>query len=105
MNENYATEFLNWNGIKIEVRYCPCWSPAYFKVYGYSLAHLEIKAFEPKCAPLPVTETGYYSHFLLPDDIDEYGSPAAYVRVWLDHEAQSPEWIAQQEAARQGSLF
>jgi hypothetical protein len=50
---------------------------------------------------LPFTETGYRSHFLGPGIVEEAGGPAAYVRAWLDHAAQSPKWRKQQTAARQ----
>lgn len=105
MNDNFETQIINWNGIKIEVRYCRDWSPAYLEVYGHPLANLEIKTLDPERAPLPVTHTGYSSRYLSPDAIEQYDSPAAYVLAWLDHEAQSPIWLAKQEAARQGLLF
>ncbi len=69
------------------------------------MAHLEIKTINPDRAPLPFTETGYRSHFIHPVEIEHEGGPEAYARAWLDYAAQSPEWIAKQEAAKQMSLF
>lgn len=33
------------------------------------------------------------------------GGAVAYVEAWLNEATQSPEWTAQAEAMRQGSLF
>ena len=54
---------LHWNGIDIEISYDPSWSPAYSEIYGTHLAHLECHVVSPKKARLPITETGYKSHF------------------------------------------
>ena len=52
---NKETHKFTWQGIEIEVRYNPQWHALY--------AHLEIRSINPKCAPLPMTETGYKSQF------------------------------------------
>ena len=72
---------------------------------GRRLAHLEVEAILPAKAELPVTETGYRSHFCDPADIEEQGGPEAFARAWLDHEASRRAWKDRQEAARQMSLF
>jgi hypothetical protein len=54
---------------------------------------------------LPITETGYRSYFLHPDEVEAAGGPAAYVLAWLGEEAQSPKWKRHVEASRQLSLF
>jgi orotate phosphoribosyltransferase len=54
---------------------------------------------------LPITETGYLSHFVAADAIDEAGGPVAYVVAWLDRAAQDKEWKSRIEAQRQLSLF
>ena len=54
---------------------------------------------------LPVTETGYRSHFLPAATVEEFGGPESYVSAWLDHEAKSPDWKKRKDAARQMSLF
>ena len=105
MSAAYETRRLQWDGITIEVRYDPDWSPAYRDIYGYPLAHLEIEAVIPAKAALPMTETGYLSHFGAPADVDAEGGPVAFVRAWLDHEAQSPAWKAAQAERRQLALF
>ena len=85
-------------GIEIEARYWPRkWSVA---------AHLEIESIRPERAPLPITETGYRSHFHPPGTIEARGGDVvAQVIAWLDDEAMSPVWRERAEASRQGELF
>jgi len=56
-------------------------------------------------AVLPVTETGYRSHFVPREEVEALGGPVAYARAWLDHAARSPAWAAHMAASRQLSLF
>lgn len=92
----YTVETMQWRGLKVEVRYCRDWTPIYREIYGYALAHLEVR-----CArALPITKTGYLSKFERAENIDAEGGPVAYVRAWLDHAAPQP-----QEDPRQFSLF
>lgn len=67
--------------------------------------HVEIITVSPERAALPITETGYRSHFLHGQHLTEVGGPVAYVTAWLDAASQSTDWKARSEAARQGSLF
>lgn len=101
----YQTYQLAWRGIAIEVRYCPSWADYYERIYGHPLAHLEIEAIDPPRRPLPMTETGYRSHFTAPAVIAAQGGPAAFVRAWLDHEAAADDWQDQEAARAQLSLF
>ena len=57
MNKPYETYQLDWQGYRIEVRYCPSWSPSYEEIYGECMAHLELMSLEEPRLPLPVTET------------------------------------------------
>ena len=59
----------------------------------------------PERAPLPITETGYRSHFTPRAAMDGYDSAEAFVEAWLDHESRSPEWKAFDQANKQLSLF
>ena len=87
-----------WRGIEIEAIYTP--------LQWKTIAHLEIRSIKPERAPLPITETGYRSHFHQPGTIEGLGGDVvAQVVAWLDEEAASPEWKRQVEAARQFSLF
>lgn len=91
------TTMLIWNGIKIMVIH----TPHYFK--HAEVDHIELHAENRQ--KLPVTETGYRSHFCHESHIEPYGSALAFVQAWLDHEAMKPEWRAYVETSRQLSLF
>ena len=87
-----------WQGIEIEVIYTPL-------KWGV-IAHLDIRSIHPKCAPLPITSTGYKSHFHQPGTVEALGGDVvAQVTAWLNEEAAKPEWRAHVEASRQLSLF
>lgn len=89
---------LTWQGIEIEARYWP-------RKWGVT-AHLEIESIHPERAPLPLTETGYLSHFHQPGTVEALGgNVAAQVTNWLDEEAEKPEWQHYLEASRQRELF
>lgn len=92
-----------WEGLHVALVYCPDWSKAYRETFGYPLAWLSIH--QPDGRPLPITETGYLSHFTPPDNIEAAGGPVACVQEWLDEAAQDPAWQAIQDKDRQMSLF
>jgi len=86
-----------WQGIEIEAIYAPL---------RWGMAHLEIRSLTPNKAPLPITETGYLSHFHPVGTVEALGGDVvAQMIAWLDEEAQSPQWRKREEAARQLSLF
>lgn len=72
--------------------------------FGYS-DHLEIQSIAPERHPLPITETGYRSHFAPCGEIDAFGGPVETALMMLNIEAQATGWMEQQDTARQGSLF
>lgn len=88
---------VRWDGIVIEVSYKPKDIMA--------MAHLELRVQYPKGAQLPVTDTGYRSHFLHPGIVEDAGGPEAFVTAWLEHEAMQPSWLSQVEKSRQFDLF
>lgn len=67
--------------------------------------HIEIESIKPTRAPLPVTETGYRSHFISALELINAGGPVAFVRAWLDQMAMSKEWRAKATVRAQGDLF
>lgn len=87
-----------WRGIEIETIYTPLkWTV---------IAHLEVRSIHPAGAALPITSTGYRSHFHQPGTIEALGGDVvAQVTAWLDEEASKPEWREQEAASRQGELF
>jgi hypothetical protein len=93
------THRFTWQGIEIEATYTP-------QKWGGVIAHLEIRSINPQRAPLPITNTGYRSHFHQCGTIEAHGGDVvAQATAWLDEEAAKPEWRAYREAGRQGELF
>ena len=103
MNRRTELHRLEWNGIMLEITYEPQWLPPH--ILGEDLAHLQVQSIYPTNAPLPITETGYRSHFIAASAIEAAGGPVAYVDMWLTAESQPPDWRRREEAARQLSLF
>ena len=102
MKTDYAIIRKNWNGIEFEIR----WIADYVSFDdGQSMAHLEIESISPARAPLPITETGYRSHFTNRCNVDHMGGPEAYVEAWLDEMSRTPAWRETVAASRQLALF
>lgn len=98
MEPQTQTHRFHWRGIEIEVSYWP--------IKWGATAHLEIRSIAPERAPLPITKTGYLSHFHTIGTVEARGGDVvAQVGAWLDEEAEAPEWRAYLEASRQTSLF
>ena len=94
----YEVHTFVWQDIEIKLKYYPL----RWKI----ISHLTIEAVVPEGAPLPITETGYKSHFFQPDSVEFVnGSVVETVIQWLDKEAQSKEWLDYVEKSRQGDLF
>jgi hypothetical protein len=102
MNRHIETFRIEWSGIAIEIRYEPHWLGMDI---GYDTAHLEIESIVPERTPLPITETGYRSHFTSPETVAAYGGPIAFVEAWLETESQAPGWRHEEQARRQFDLF
>lgn len=67
--------------------------------------HIEIESIRPRNAPLPITETGYRSHFLTPLELIDAGGPVTFVQSWLEREAKGKAWLTSQTVRAQGDLF
>lgn len=67
--------------------------------------HLEIESIRPKRAPLPITETGYRSHFIPALDLINAGGPVTFVTAWIEQEAKSKAWTKAAVVKAQGDLF
>jgi len=103
-DRNIIETTIDWQGIALSISYEYDWLNM-ARSGGRHVAHLQIRSIAPACAPLPVTETGYRSHFVNPDDIEAEGGHVGYVVAWLNHAAETPEWRERQDAGRQMSLF
>lgn len=67
--------------------------------------HLEIESIKPKRAPLPISETGYRSHFIPALDLINAGGPVTFVTAWLEREAKGRAWTKATTSRAQGDLF
>jgi hypothetical protein len=95
MTHEYQTYTLDWEGIALSINYAPSWCSM--------TAHLEVRSADKR--PLPITETGYRSHFTSAELIEAEGGPVAFARAWLDHAAQLPAWKEANAKWQQLSLF
>lgn len=100
-----TTEDIEWNGIKISIRYEANWMNLERADETLPYGHLQLESVAPLREPLPMTSTGYLSHFLHDFDVTDAGGPAAYVLSWLGYAAQEPEWRAYEAAQAQPDLF
>ena len=90
-----TVETITWRGIRMEVTHVGS--------YSAGMDHIEIHT-ENK-TPIPITETGYKSHFFPTGSYAEYETAEDLVVAWLEAEADSKEWKAKELASRQMSLF
>ncbi len=99
----YETYCVTWCGIDLEIRHCPSWFSS--ERDEFVTQHIEVRSAGN--VPLPITGTGYRSHFMNGEDaLAEFdGDPVAFVVWWLDEAAKSAEWKRTVEEARQLSLF
>ncbi len=97
--QNYT---LIWHDGISEIEILITLKPYYFK----DVAHLEIRSIAPERAPLPITETGYRSHFLHITNMDfSTFDPVTEVQSWIEKKAVSPKWQKAVLANRQLALF
>lgn len=93
--DNSLNYEFDWHGITVSVRHTPNWM---------NIAdHIEVRSGGK--VPLPITSTGYKSHFLHAEQLEDFRDAGEYVRAWLDHEAASSEWRRHEEETTQLSLF
>lgn len=89
---------LVWREISCRVRHTPNYLSK-----GWS--HIELTVQKPKNAPLPITSTGYLSHFLDEDILKRAGGPVRFFLDWIERESHSKQWAATEFKWRQGDLF
>lgn len=70
-----------WKGLTVQVGVKRNWS-------NLEITHLEIRCVEP----IPITETGYRSHFMPQADLDKWSDPKEFVLAWLEDASASVEW-------------
>ena len=99
MKEESQTYTACWNGIDIEIEYYPT-------RFGGTISHVGIKSIHPERQPLPITSTGYLSHFVPVGTVEANGGDVvSQVLDWLDDAARRPDWQAHLARDAQGDLF
>lgn len=91
---------INWNQLEIRIRFHPN------RFAGHD--HLELETLPKnggKRPALPLTETGYKSHFAPHGEIEAGGGAVQYVLDALTKAEQSLEWQRYLAASQQLSLF
>lgn len=88
------THSIEWDGIIVAISHTANWLNSEYH-------HIELRADEP----LPVTQTGYRSHFMNEEEFALFGDVTEFVIQWLDEAAKSREWISYKKKSRQLSLF
>ena len=76
--------------------------------------HLELIVLTPSCRwrakdktrePLPITETGYLSHFAYDKTIPNAKAALAFFLEWINREAKTKRWQTADNKRRQLDLF
>lgn len=72
---------------------------------GFVNQHIETRSEGKRI--LPITETGYRSHFMNgAEALTAFNyDPVEFVLAWLDEAAEDPAWKRRAEAVRQRTLF
>lgn len=94
MEEQRETIEIQWEGIAVTISITRNWLNSGFD-------HIEVKAQQS----LPITNTGYRSHFMAPAELDQWDNVEAFVREWLDDAAKSKQWQEYLVAQRQLRLL
>lgn len=85
-----------WEGREIRLSYSPRWASC--------IDHVEVQSLDN--LPLPITETGYRSHFFGPFEPVLTLEEATNMMIeWLDKEATRKPWQKHLLATQQLSLF
>jgi hypothetical protein len=88
------TATFEWNGLPVTATMQFCW-------HSLDLVHIEVRCPER----LPVTETGYRSHYTHVDTVKELDGLEGYLNFWFDQLANTKEWQRYWEDRKQLSLF
>lgn len=95
---NTTTHKLVWRHVTARVR-----DTRNYINTGWS--HIELIVTAPKDAPVPITSTGYLSHFLDERELAKAGGPVRFFLDWMDREASSKAWAKTEAKWRQLELF
>jgi hypothetical protein len=87
-----------WRHVSCSVRHTPDY-------LSTGQSHLELRVVSPKGCPVPLTDTGYFSHFMPGELLEANGGPVAFLKAWLDRDAGSKKYKDAEYRWRQGDLF
>lgn len=93
-----TTRRVIWRDVTCRVRHTP----------DYLFAgsdHVEITVLSPKGALLPITETGYLSHFIDSAELRVAGGAVRFMLDWIDREALTKRFRTADFKSRQFRLF
>ena len=94
MDDGYTSFELIWQDLVVVVSYQANW-------LSTDQWHIELRCDER----LPVTETGYRSHFLADVEFANEDEILIWITEWLDQAASNPAWLRHKEDSRQLTLF
>lgn len=93
-----STLHFTWRDVSMKIRITEdCWSPGQTQI--------ELSVVKPKGAPVPITSTGYFCHYLNAELLSAEGGAVAFFTEWLDREARSKKCQRTEFRWRQGELF
>lgn len=95
MDTKAQTKIIQWNAREISLSLVP----DYFE----NVAHLEIRSLDKQ--PLPITETGYRSHFFHSEIPPTKMEIIYIVSAWLNKEAKTKRWQNYEMKSKQLELF
>jgi hypothetical protein len=107
---DYISSQITFEGVIIEIRYCQVWTAmVHDDGSRFSIAQLEVQSIDPPKHPLPITETGYKSHFIQHHEVMEYGGATEYTLFWinksLEDNKKRKKWEDDKASSNQLSLF
>lgn len=94
-----------WQGITIDITHDDCWLNS--TDIDYYVHHIAIKRRDE--GQLPMTDTGYKSHFAggtnKANALEPYRSALNLVKAWLDETGDTKKWKAYVASQKQLTLF
>ena len=103
-NRDVQSFRIDWQGIALSVEFEEHWL-GIRREGPFAIAHFQVRVLAPSDARIPITETGYRSHFVPRELVAEYGGPMAFVLAWLDEAAETTAWKESVEQVRQLRLL
>lgn len=93
-----ASRVRTWEHVRYRVRHTPD-----YIIKGTD--HIEVVVISPKKEPLPITETGYLSHFVTDGSCPGIDEAVVFFAAWIDREAKTKRWQKLDQKRRQLDLF